>query len=84
MSRKKQNSKVELLQELRSQLETLRENVDIDAGTVDFNTAEEADFVALIEKPFDSLLLNLDTFLANIENEVYESDDEDYDMEVDY
>ena len=84
MSRKKQNSKVELLQELRSQLETLRENVDIDAATIDFNTAEEADFVALIEKPFDELLMNLDTFLTNIENEVYDSEEEDYDQEQDY
>jgi len=75
MSRKKQNSKVELLQELRDQLETLRENASIDAATVGFSSVEESDFVAMIEKPFDGLLINLDTFLANVENEVYEEED---------
>jgi hypothetical protein len=37
----------------------------------------------MIEKPFDGLLNNLDTFLANVENEVYEEED-NFDVEEEY
>lgn len=80
MSRKKQDSRVILLQEMREQLETLRENVSIDAVTVDFNTAEEEAFNTTILNPFDNLLADLDTFLSDVENGVYQ---EQVDLETD-
>lgn len=85
MSRKKFDSKLELLQELYARLEELRSNLDIDLTGIEFSRLEEKDYTALVESPFNELLLSVETFLTNVDNGVYDDDlEEEFDESEDY
>lgn len=80
MSRKKFTDKEELIQQLKEQLEDLRDQLDMQVAEIQFNTVEDADFVDQIEKPYNALMEGVETFLTNLSNGFYdqeESFDED-------
>jgi|688.fasta_scaffold1609992_2 hypothetical protein len=80
MSRKKYDSKVELLQELFNHLEELRTNLDIDLAGIEFSRLEEKDYTDMVELPFNELLISVETFLTNVDNGIY---DEELEKEFD-
>jgi hypothetical protein len=80
MSRKKYDSKVELLQELFNHLEELRTNLDIDLAGIEFSRLEEKDYTNMVELPFNELLISVETFLTNVDNGIY---DEELEKEFD-
>lgn len=85
MSRKKFDSKLELLQELYTRLEELRNNLDIDLTGIEFTRLEERDYQLMVEQPFNELLLSVETFLINVDNGIYDEDAEkEFDESEDY
>ncbi len=74
MSRKKFDSKLELLQELYAKLEELRGNLDIDLTGIEFSRLEEKDYINMVETPFNELLVSVETFLINVDNGIYDDD----------
>lgn len=72
MSRKKFDSKLELLQELYARLEELRSNLDIDLTGIEFTRLEEKDYTDMVESPFNDLLNSVETFLINVDNGIYD------------
>jgi len=85
MSRKKFDSKLELLQELYARLEELRSNLDIDLTGIEFTRLEEKDYQLMVEQPYNELLLSVETYLINVDNGIYDEDAEkDFDESVAY
>ena len=85
MTRKKFDSKLELLQELYARLEELRSNLDIDLTGIEFTRLEEKDYTNMVETPYNELLLSVETFLINVDNGIYDDDlEKEFDDSVDY
>lgn len=78
MSRKKYDSKVELLQELYNRLEDVRSNLDTDLIGIEFNRLEEESYRGMVETPFNELLVSVETFLTNIDNGIYDDAEEEF------
>lgn len=78
MSRKKYDSKVELLQELYNRLEDVRSNLDTDLIGIEFNRLEEESYRAMVETPYNELLVSVETFLTNIDNGIYDDAEEEF------
>lgn len=76
MSRKKYNDKVELFQELKEHLEQLYNQIE--SAEVSFSHTEHQDYVNLIIKPFEDLLDNVDVFVTNLDNGIYDTPEEDF------
>ena len=85
MSRKKFDSKLELLQELYARLEELRSNLDIDLTGIEFTRLEEKDYSSMVESPFNELLTSVETFLINVDNGIYDEGlEKEFDESEDY
>lgn len=85
MSRKKFDSKLELLQELYARLEELRSNLDIDLTGIEFTRLEEKDYTNMVESPFNELLNSVETFLINVDNGIYDEElEKEFDESGDY
>ena len=85
MSRKKFDSKLELLQELYARLEELRSNLDIDLTGIEFTRLEEKDYTSMVEAPFNELLISAETFLINVDNGIYDEGlEKEFDESEDY
>jgi hypothetical protein len=81
MSRKKYNAKLELLQELYESLEEIREQLDMALGEVEMSFLEEKDFTTLFLNPYDTLLSDLQTFVTDTSNGVYDEQENSSDFE---
>jgi len=78
MSRKKYDSKVELLQELYNRLEDVRSNLDTDLIGIEFNRLEEESYRSMVETPYNELLVSVEAFLTNIDNGIYDDAEEEF------
>jgi hypothetical protein len=78
MSRKKYDSKVELLQELYNRLEDVRSNLDTDLIGIEFNRLEEESYRSMVETPYNELLVSVEAFLTNIDNGIYDNAEEEF------
>jgi hypothetical protein len=81
MSRKKYNGKLDLLEELYESLEEIREQLDMALGEVEMSTLEGKDFQALVLNPYDALLSDLQTFVTDTSNGVYDEQENSSDFE---
>jgi hypothetical protein len=81
MSRKKYNGKLELFQDLYDNLGDLREQLDMALEEINMTHLEEKDFRAVVLNSYDALLLNLETFVTDVNNGTYEEEENVNDFE---
>lgn len=72
MSRRKFESKLELMQDLVANLEEIRSNLDSDIARLEFGRLESMDFIRMVDEPLGDLLISVETFVTNLDNGVYE------------
>jgi hypothetical protein len=71
MSKKKYTEKSELFSELKEHLEDLFNQVE--SAEVRFNHLEHQDYVSLVITPLSELLENVELFVTNLDNGIYDS-----------
>jgi hypothetical protein len=88
MAVKNYKDKILMLQELITEVENLRNDINNSFLELECTSSEESDYNILIDTPICDLISNIEQFIENIEEDIYddeiESDDyDDYEYELD-
>lgn len=88
MAVKNYKAKLSMLQDLLSEVENLRDDMNNSFLDLECTPSEESDYNILIDTPICDLISSIEQFVENIENDIYddeiqeeEYDDFDYDGE---
>lgn len=81
MSRKKFNNKVELFEELFENLQELKDQLDMVINEINLNHKEESDYLSIVATPYENLLTDLQAFVTDLDNGVYEEESDGVEYE---